>query len=72
MRKVSAGDVLVIPAGAKHAIKSITDLQLIEVQMGSDLLEEDIVRICMTWEEVESRCSKGNQGNFEDHHNGEN
>ncbi len=62
MRKVTAGDVLVIPVGSRHAIKSLTDLQFIEVQMGSDLSEEDIERICMTWEEVEGQCIKGNKG----------
>lgn len=72
MRKVIAGDVLVIPVGSKHAIKSLTDLQFIEVQMGSDLLEEDIVRICMTWEEVERRCFKEDQRNGEILHNEEN
>lgn len=50
---VSPGSVLQIPVGAKHAIKALTDLELIEVQYGSDLVEEDIIRICMTWEEVE-------------------
>lgn len=59
MRKVTAGDVLVIPVGSKHAVKSITELQFIEVQLGSDLLEEDIVRICMSWEEIEKLCTKG-------------
>ncbi|WP_090634522.1 sugar phosphate nucleotidyltransferase [Neobacillus massiliamazoniensis] len=72
MRKVTAGDVLVIPVGAKHTIKSLTELQLIEVQMGSDLLEEDIIRICMTWEEVERICLKNNQRNGGNNHNEEN
>lgn len=54
---VKPGSVLQIPAGAKHSIKAITDLQIIEVQMGTDLVEEDITRICMSWAEVEKRCS---------------
>lgn len=58
MRKVTPGDVLEVPVGSKHAIKALTDLQFIEVQMGNELLEEDIVRICMTWEEVEINCSR--------------
>lgn len=57
MRNVSAGDVLVIPVGSRHAIKSITELQFIEIQMGRDLIEEDIVRICMSWEEIEKLCN---------------
>ncbi|AFV02102.1 Mannose-1-phosphate guanylyltransferase (GDP) [Dehalobacter sp. DCA] len=55
LRKIKAGDVLIIPIGAKHGIKATTDLEFIEVQMGCELVEEDIVRICMTWEEVEIR-----------------
>jgi mannose-1-phosphate guanylyltransferase len=53
---VRAGDVLQIPVGAKHGIKALTDLEFIEVQSGSQLVEEDIVRLLMTWEEVEEHC----------------
>ncbi|OAO76722.1 sugar phosphate nucleotidyltransferase [Anoxybacillus flavithermus] len=53
IRRVKPGDVLEIPVGAKHGIKAITDLEFIEVQTGTQLIEEDIVRIYMTWEEVE-------------------
>lgn len=53
---VKPGDVLNIPLGAKHGIKATKDLQFIEVQSGTDLIEEDIVRIFMSWEEVEQNC----------------
>ncbi|WP_438495325.1 sugar phosphate nucleotidyltransferase [Paenibacillus sp. IHBB 3054] len=53
---VKFGDVIVIPVEAKHAIKAITDLEFIEVQTGSNLIEEDIVRIYVTWDEVEENC----------------
>jgi mannose-1-phosphate guanylyltransferase len=56
IRRVKPGDVLEIPVGAKHGIKAITDLEFIEVQTGTELIEEDIVRIYMTWEEVEANC----------------
>ncbi|EIJ80416.1 mannose-6-phosphate isomerase [Bacillus methanolicus PB1] len=56
IRRVKPGDVLEIPVGAKHGIKAITDLEFIEVQTGTQLIEEDIVRIYMTWEEVEEHC----------------
>ncbi|MGS0443692.1 sugar phosphate nucleotidyltransferase [Bacillus cereus] len=56
IRTVSAGDVLVIPVKAKHGIKADTDMEFIEVQTGSQLIEEDIVRIFMQWEEVEEHC----------------
>lgn len=54
--KVKPGDVLIISVGDKHAIKAITDLEFIEVQSGSQLAEEDIVRIFITWEEIEKSC----------------
>jgi mannose-1-phosphate guanylyltransferase len=56
IRIVKPGDVVVIPVEAKHGIKANTDLEFIEVQTGSQLIEEDIVRIFMTWEEVEEHC----------------
>lgn len=56
LQVVRPGDVLQIPIGNKHALKAVTDLEMIEVQTGSQLLEEDIVRVFMTWEEVEEHC----------------
>lgn len=50
---VRTGDVLQIQAGGKHAIKATTNLEIIEVQTGSQLIEEDIIRLYMTWEEIE-------------------
>lgn len=52
LRLVRPGDVLEIPVGARHGIKAIRDLEIIEVQMGSSLVEEDIVRLSMSWEEM--------------------
>lgn len=52
LKVVNPGDVLEIRIGAKHAIRAIEDLEFIEVQMGSELVEEDIVRIAMSWEEI--------------------
>lgn len=57
IRIVKPGDVLQIKVGDKHGIKAITDMEFIEVQTGTELIEEDIVRIFMTWEEVENHCS---------------
>ena len=48
-RNVSRGDVVVINQGQKHAIKATTDLQIVEVQMGSSLVEEDIERFEWEW-----------------------
>lgn len=54
---VKSGDVLHIPSGTKHALKAISDLELIEVQSGINLVEEDITRLCLTWEETIDRCT---------------
>ena len=51
---VYPGDVLQIDVGRKHAIKAISDIEIIEIQRGSQLIEEDIVRISMEWDEIES------------------
>lgn len=53
---VRKGDVLQIPVGDKHGLKAVTDLELIEVQTGTQLIEEDIVRVLMSWDEVEKHC----------------
>lgn len=58
IRIVQPGDVLIIPVEGNHGIKAISDLEFIEVQTGTQLIEEDIVRIFMTWEEVEEHCEK--------------
>ena len=47
--RVSRGDVVTIKRGAKHAIKAISDLQIVEVQMGDSLIEEDIIRFEWEW-----------------------
>ncbi len=56
LRVVRPGDVLEIPVGQRHGLKAVTDLEMIEVQTGTQLIEEDIVRIFMTWNEVEEHC----------------
>lgn len=56
IRVVRPGDVLEIQPGQKHAIKAVTNLEFIEVQSGSELVEEDIVRIYMQWNEIEEVC----------------
>jgi len=43
------GDVINIPKGQIHALKAITSLSFIEVQSGSNLIEEDIERFDYDW-----------------------
>jgi len=60
--EVKSGDILHIPVGAKHGVRARTDLEFIEVQAGTDLVESDIVRIFMTWKEVEMHCRQSKEG----------
>ena len=54
IKEIQAGDVLQISVGVLHGVKAITDLEFIEVQIGTELIEEDIVRIFMKWEDIEA------------------
>jgi len=56
-RAVRAGDVCHIPAGTPHAIRAETDLEFIEVQSGSVVLEEDCERLLFEWQDI-LRCCK--------------
>jgi mannose-1-phosphate guanylyltransferase len=59
---VGPGDVLQIPVGAKHGIKAIKDIEIIEVQMGSELQEEDIIRLFMSWDEMKAFLNRNDKG----------
>ena len=49
VRNVRRGDVAYIVKGQLHAMRAITDLQFIEVQIGSELSEDDIERFEWEW-----------------------
>ena len=49
---VSHGDVLSIPLGSKHSLYALTDTELIEVQIGDHIVEEDITRLSNDWLEI--------------------
>ena len=51
VRRVKAGDTVIIPVEHYHSIKALTELTFIEVQMGNPLIEEDIERFDWDWEE---------------------
>ena len=50
-RNVKRGDVLNIPLGQCHGIKAITDMTIIEVQIGNLLIEDDVQRLEWKWNE---------------------
>lgn len=49
-KTVSRGDVAIIKPGMEHAIKGITELHIIEVQIGDELTEDDIERLDWNWQ----------------------
>ncbi|UUZ97774.1 phosphomannose isomerase type II C-terminal cupin domain [Paenibacillus sp. P25] len=55
--RIQAGDVLKIPREARHSIRAIRDLEIIEVQTGEELVEEDIIRLCTAWDEIMEYCA---------------
>lgn len=56
LKQINQGDTISIPSGGKHSVRAITELEIIEVQMGSELVEEDIVRIEMEWKDIIQNC----------------
>lgn len=48
-RPIKRGDVVNIPKGCLHALRATTPLTFIEVQQGSNLVEEDIERFPYDW-----------------------
>lgn len=50
---ITPGSVLEINYGVKHAVKALEDFEMIEVQIGSELIEEDIYRLSLEWKEIE-------------------
>ncbi|MCY0869714.1 MAG: sugar phosphate nucleotidyltransferase [Firmicutes bacterium] len=55
--EVSVGDVVRIFPHQWHAIRALTPLSFIEVQRGSQLVEEDILRRFDTWADIVAHCA---------------
>lgn len=53
-KRLRAGDVVHIPIGSRHSIRAVNELEIIEVQHGTELTEEDIIRITFNWEDIET------------------
>ncbi|MDZ5784224.1 sugar phosphate nucleotidyltransferase [Marinococcus luteus] len=63
MYRIKAGDVVHLPAGTKHALRATIDLEIVEVQTGVDISDEDTVRIHDTWDDV-LRAHNGSAAKF--------
>lgn len=51
-RVVRAGDVIEIAPRVKHTIRAASPLSIIEVQIGSDLMEDDRIILADNWEDL--------------------
>ncbi|PAD67858.1 mannose-1-phosphate guanylyltransferase [Bacillus sp. 7586-K] len=56
LSSVKTGDVIQVKPGNYHSIKAITDLEIIEVQSGMEILDEDTIRLYLNWSEIEEEC----------------
>ncbi|GEK57719.1 mannose-1-phosphate guanylyltransferase [Marinococcus halophilus] len=63
MYRIKAGDVVHLPAGTKHALRATSDLEIVEVQTGMDISNDDIIRIHDTWDDV-LRAHNGSAAKF--------
>ena len=50
VREVNAGGSVIINKEDRYSIKAIDELHIIEVQIGDELIEEDIERFEWDWE----------------------
>jgi mannose-1-phosphate guanylyltransferase len=50
--RVKAGDIIHLPAGKKHGIKALSELEFIEVQTGIGISDQDFTRLYFEWEDV--------------------
>ncbi|MCM3225236.1 sugar phosphate nucleotidyltransferase [Terribacillus saccharophilus] len=52
IRSFKAGDTISVSSLTRHAIRANTEVELIEVQIGTELIEEDIHRIELEWDKI--------------------
>lgn len=56
-RLVAPGDAVTIPERSRHSIRAVTDLELIEVQAGKQINEDDVITLGVTWDEITSQLN---------------
>ncbi|MCM3748260.1 sugar phosphate nucleotidyltransferase [Paenibacillus pasadenensis] len=54
--KVRAGNVMHIPMKTLHGVRATSDLEFISVQTGMKQLENSIMELYSSWEEIEQNC----------------
>ncbi|MEH7383344.1 sugar phosphate nucleotidyltransferase [Bacillus sp. JJ1533] len=58
---IRSGDIIQIPIASKHSVQAITDMEIIEVQTGTELVEADKHIIADSWDDIVNAC-KGESG----------
>jgi mannose-1-phosphate guanylyltransferase len=49
VRRITSGSAFTIPKSAKHAVRAVSDTNIIEVQIGELLVEDDIIKYDWAW-----------------------
>ena len=49
VKRIKAGDTIHLPVGCKHAIRAISQLEFVEVQIGKEIMKTDFVRLHKHW-----------------------
>ncbi|WP_328800985.1 sugar phosphate nucleotidyltransferase [Paenibacillus sp. LX16] len=52
---LKTGDSVKISPGQKHSVFAKSDLEIIEIQKGPELIEEDVIRFCSVWDEIKGK-----------------
>ncbi|ANY67339.1 mannose-1-phosphate guanylyltransferase [Paenibacillus sp. BIHB 4019] len=56
LRTVKAGDIINIPLGSRHCLLALTPMEMIEVMRGTQLVEEESVRLEADWNDIMQYC----------------
>jgi mannose-1-phosphate guanylyltransferase len=56
-RQVGPGDTIVILERSRHSLRASTDVELIEVQTGLQIHEDDVIKLGVTWDEITSQLN---------------
>ncbi|WP_138755253.1 sugar phosphate nucleotidyltransferase [Paenibacillus sinopodophylli] len=56
-RHIAPGDTVTIPERARHSVRATVNMELIEVQTGEQVTDDDIIRLGVTWDEITSQIN---------------
>lgn len=56
-RHIAPGDTITIPERARHGLRATINMELIEVQTGEQIKDDDVIRLGITWDEITSQIN---------------